>query len=782
MLDSPVFLAKKTDSNVVALPGAKVDSQVWVMTNALNNAAGFVSFRSSRSTDQYLCLWTTSGYNVNVTSGGSTTFKNAASFAIAHHNVYDTLDSFSDPIRTTGISLKAYSNSSYAIQCTTTTQCAGVIITTFARTFVFVPSAPNTRINTQIVVADSVITHPLNELVSFSAYSQNHLYLSHGADNKAHVQFPVYQYQYSNSTFRIVAGLNGVAGHYSFRSIKNPLHYLFINASGLAATEPSVYDALFGVPDAVADASFSLIEGLSNSSIAIGYVTVRNAGDPKAYMSWSLSANRENPVVFNTFFNISAAITNLQRMTYSFYLAKGLDSIHEVRSFGHGLKSVKTAAKYIGHDGTSLLLSNSIDVTVIEAVPQLNPSETLGWDSRALVSLRVRLSSSLAPRYLYISRETDGSRPIKLAVDPSASLFPDDFVFVAIPSTSVLYPSGIRFASVLNSTLFLTDVGSNVLQMRVASSSNAATLEATTFMVSTPHRANLIGMNSRVTPCLLCKEGTFASSVASYACLDSPVGSFALLGAIAAVPCVAGTFQDSSKNALCDPCPLGKFQDSDGASSCTNCLAGSFTGVTGLAECEECPIGSYADLAGVSACLPCDAGYISAETGATECVVCPAGKFAAEGSGVCTSCPVGTFSGAAAGECVACSAGTFADEVGKTACQDCLSGHQCPYASMSVPIICANNTASGIPLGAIACNQCDFQSNYAIGEGNSVCTPCDPDVENIYARAFCYDSGRSVPSGNSLTYIIVIVCVSAFAFLLFLAYVKSKVASNYSRV
>lgn len=100
-----------------------------------------------------------------------------------------------------------------------------------------------------------------------------------------------------------------------------------------------------------------------------------------------------------------------------------------------------------------------------------------------------------------------------------------------------------------------------------------------------------------------CDPG-FYSTTGNTPCEAAPVGKYVPeAGAIEAINCPVGTYQNETGQSSCKPAEPGSFVDVEGAASSSLCPVGTFSGFTGAAECAICPEGQTTDGKGATACI-----------------------------------------------------------------------------------------------------------------------------------------------------------------------------------
>ena len=188
-------------------------------------------------------------------------------------------------------------------------------------------------------------------------------------------------------------------------------------------------------------------------------------------------------------------------------------------------------------------------------------------------------------------------------------------------------------------------------------------------------------LNQAITDCLPCSPGAYCDSSG----LSSPSGLCA-----AGWYCTNGSSEAKPTNASDGGiCPEGHACVA-GSSQPLPCIAGTYTNSTGNSVCLQCPEGFFCDGATVDPYdFPCPAGYYCPQgTTYNTQFPCPIGTInplsRSRSEAACTFCPVGSYcniSGlsAVSGLCLAgsfCAAGSTS-EAGRA----CASGYYCPYGT-----------------------------------------------------------------------------------------------------
>eukprot|EP00966_Prymnesium_polylepis_P085598 1981722-Prymnesium_polylepis.1 len=164
-----------------------------------------------------------------------------------------------------------------------------------------------------------------------------------------------------------------------------------------------------------------------------------------------------------------------------------------------------------------------------------------------------------------------------------------------------------------------------------------------------------------------CKAGTFNplnGSSSNASCLACPPGTVNPIPGSTSLKvcreCLPGSVAPVNGTANCILCPGGFFQKAKGATSCKPCEKGSVCPIGAVAP-VPCEAGSYSDainLTSTSQCKTCPPGA-SCSLGSTFAQPCPPGRHAPNSSSAkCTYCP----------------AGAHQDQEGQTKCKACPKG------------------------------------------------------------------------------------------------------------
>jgi hypothetical protein len=176
----------------------------------------------------------------------------------------------------------------------------------------------------------------------------------------------------------------------------------------------------------------------------------------------------------------------------------------------------------------------------------------------------------------------------------------------------------------------------------------------------------------------LCPAKTPADPTASGDTYKCPKGHYCLVGATAAIPCLAGTYNDvlgGSSLASCKQTPQGYYTKEASTTQGTLCTVGYY-----------CPAGTTGEAA-----VPCPIGKMRTTPGAgaeTDCATCTAGYYCGQGTAIPKVCPQGSYCPAGSSTPTQCPIGTFGAKVGLTAateCQDCLPGMYCSQKGLKAP-------------------------------------------------------------------------------------------------
>ncbi|KAL3926142.1 MAG: hypothetical protein SGPRY_003439, partial [Prymnesium sp.] len=214
---------------------------------------------------------------------------------------------------------------------------------------------------------------------------------------------------------------------------------------------------------------------------------------------------------------------------------------------------------------------------------------------------------------------------------------------------------------------------------------------------------------------LPCPGGTAqtpnATMTSANDCNDCGEGTFCPVGSVTETLCAPGTYNDKSKQQVCQRCEAGTFQDEEGATTCKACERGSF--------CKR----------GAAAPLPCESGTFSGATDLSEksqCSLCPPGSSCSTGSTAPTPCAPGTVQPKPrSAKCELCPGGSFRAESNETSCEPCARGSYCPHGA-SAPLSCPEGSFSNA-INLTAADQCtETQPGYFAPTGSDDQTPCVP--------------------------------------------------------
>ena len=123
----------------------------------------------------------------------------------------------------------------------------------------------------------------------------------------------------------------------------------------------------------------------------------------------------------------------------------------------------------------------------------------------------------------------------------------------------------------------------------------------------------------------LCEPGTY-SATGRAPCAEAEPGKYvAGYGAIAAVPCDAGTFSDVARSTRCLNAIEGYYVAISGASSASQAEPGTYAPGYGSIAAVPCELGTFSEAAGAAKCTAAPKGYFVASTGATSATKCATG-------------------------------------------------------------------------------------------------------------------------------------------------------------
>jgi hypothetical protein len=120
----------------------------------------------------------------------------------------------------------------------------------------------------------------------------------------------------------------------------------------------------------------------------------------------------------------------------------------------------------------------------------------------------------------------------------------------------------------------------------------------------------------------LCPAGHFSLAGAP-TCTPCSPGSFTpMAGSAQCSLCAAGYFTNTTGAAVCSICPPGTTSH-QGSMQCSECPVGTF-GLGGgeMTTCMPCVPGTFSNTTGAAVCRPCPHGSEAAALGATSCDVC----------------------------------------------------------------------------------------------------------------------------------------------------------------
>lgn len=125
----------------------------------------------------------------------------------------------------------------------------------------------------------------------------------------------------------------------------------------------------------------------------------------------------------------------------------------------------------------------------------------------------------------------------------------------------------------------------------------------------------------------LCEPGYY-SSTGLVPCKAAPPGTYAQgLGAHAATPCAAGTYNPFAAADECSPADPGYFVALPQATTQAPCTPGTFTSAPGASLCSPAPAGHYVPNSAEPAATPCPAGQYQPSTGQTSCLQASPGSY-----------------------------------------------------------------------------------------------------------------------------------------------------------
>ncbi len=143
-----------------------------------------------------------------------------------------------------------------------------------------------------------------------------------------------------------------------------------------------------------------------------------------------------------------------------------------------------------------------------------------------------------------------------------------------------------------------------------------------------------------ITGCQICPPGSYCPDGLTGPFLCSAGQYMDVAGAVACIPCDAGSYNGDMGATSCTSCPPGKYSDTQGSIECSLCTAGNYNPDYGATSCTPCPAGEYSNTLGSVECTPCAVGTYNPLEGQTECLACPTGSYnEMEGQTECLPCP-----------------------------------------------------------------------------------------------------------------------------------------------
>jgi hypothetical protein len=236
---------------------------------------------------------------------------------------------------------------------------------------------------------------------------------------------------------------------------------------------------------------------------------------------------------------------------------------------------------------------------------------------------------------------------------------------------------------------------------------------------------------------LPCAAGTFQNTTAQAMCLDCPPGKFCELATVTPASCPVGFYcLASTEYATQHPCPNGTFSNRTelkDVQQCSQCTAGTYCEAEGLFKPTGlCEAGFFCNR-GSNTATPGDGGQevykgetCAGQSDEEENGVCPVGHFCPEGSGSPEQCPPGTMSSARGlhnvTECMLCEAGFYCPESATVnATLPCEPGFYCPEGTATPSLLCTlGHYCPGGDIVPIACVAGTFTNTTA----QPICRDC----------------------------------------------------------
>lgn len=288
-------------------------------------------------------------------------------------------------------------------------------------------------------------------------------------------------------------------------------------------------------------------------------------------------------------------------------------------------------------------------------------------------------------------------------------------------------------------------------------------------------------------PTAQCAAGYYCTGSASTSQqFTASAGNYAPLGAVAEIPCLAGTYSSGTAFEACVSCPAGTYCPTSGLSLTTTCDAGYYcliksyvkypcpygtyrasTGAQSVDDCTACTGGKYClDYGLIAVTGDCDAGYYCfADSYTNQPWVelagfygrCPEGEYCEAGSSEGTPCDIGYYNPSKGAEdstgCVACPAGWACPNTGSTSYTlECRRGYYCEEASTTSQPTTVCDAGYYCPAGSAFMQKCAAGTYTDVTQEYS-CKTCPPGYycpigTNNYFTYLC-PAGFYCPAGTT---------------------------------
>jgi hypothetical protein len=708
-------------------------TQTWKVMPALNNAADSVSLCDPWNENSCLIFnvanpGPSSTFTFNMsTSFDTSTRQNAASFLINRGALAAPNDDNNIPIYNHRFTIRY--NTTDVISCEYPAILSGAAdgdcllrpITALSTgvfgykwaTWLFHPAmhtnhsdiifVPSTIVPTENYPATAVIpTTPSKQIVSLQPFHYPNRYATKGSDNVLYGQLPLFGIQAHRAGFRMMAGLNGWAGYYSFQDRDDPTKYLHSTITSVAFGTATVPLSV-SVPSNVHDASFELVQGIANRTILAGYGSFRQNGS--YYMWLNLTSDRSNPVKMRNVSNI-ANLNVFEKEQMSWRPVRDIADTSKLhlRDVTGSLKNRYDATGFLGLDESNT--NNPVFTTTYStAYGELHVTDPIGdldtslygCDPKYAHSLYFHHSTSGVQYWIYASNKTTAgdtyaSYNAYTATNPGPrtpltnAAFPGSFVFCVLPAFDTTDAGwGITITLWNDTATAMYATGSQVVFDHPV---GATDMQKVTMYPHATNNAVLSSPKSFVSLCLPCEAGYSAATRGRENCTACAIGKYSTSGSATCLACPAGSYNDQTGQAACLPCAAGQYSGA-GATVCIDCGAGTFSS------------------AGASACSACNAGTFSAADAATVCDNCPAGSYSDEGASNCTDCAAGHYTDVpATATCKPCPQNSYQPTTGHTECVFCAQGECYTDTTGNIAALsCDKNHLPTTVLGLGNCNQ-----------------------------------------------------------------------------